>query len=52
MLFNLLKQNLAEAHERHGRHEEKEMMKKRKAALIEAGISEEEVEESFASFDL
>ena len=42
---------LAEAMKEMDDMKKKAMMKKRKAALVEAGISEEDVEESFASFE-
>ena len=42
---------LAEAIKEVDDMKKKAMMKKRKAALVEAGISEEDVDESFASFE-
>ena len=42
---------LAEAMKEMDKMKKKAMMEKRKAALVEAGISEEDVEESLASFD-
>jgi hypothetical protein len=42
---------LAEAMKKMGEMKKKATMEKRKAALVEAGISEEDVEESLASFD-